>query len=224
MCGKFAAGHLTQCQMREILEGFLYANVSQDELAIESKQGYNISPSDQAHMVRWTEEGFELTSAQWQISDPRQQKPMINSKIEKPYFWKDYWDHGRCVIPALGYYEWSGITGRKHPYFITVNRNAPVVFFAGFYRTSDNRHQCSILTCKPSSQIEYIHNRMPVILSPSEIEDWLAYVTSKEDAKDTLGTSWDGRFQVTPVKPIKPGCDGPEMVEKWKPKQSSFDF
>ncbi|SLN43940.1 Putative SOS response-associated peptidase YedK [Roseovarius albus] len=224
MCGKFAAGDLTQDQMLEILSGFLYTPARADPNTPEAKRGYNISPSDQAHMIRWDDDGFQLTTARWQINDPRAKSPLINSKISNTHFWRDYWDNGRCIIPALGYYEWSGLSGRKQPYFISVNRNAPLIFFAGFYRTSGDGLQCSILTRNPAPEIEHIHSRMPVILSPAEINDWLTYTTPSNEAQDTLGTDWEGRFEVTPVAPITKSSEGPEMTEPWAPQQTSFDF
>ncbi len=224
MCGKYAAGDLTQSQMQEILEGFLYAPARVDQSAPKAKPGYNISPSDQAHMVRWDDDGFELTTARWQINDPRAKSPLINSKISNIHFWKNYWDQGRCIVPALGYYEWSGISGRKQPYFISVNRNAPLIFFAGFYKTGENGFECSILTRNPAPQIEQIHNRMPVILSPAEIQDWLTYVSKVENAQDMLGTDWNGRFETTPVRPVTRSSEGPDMIERWEPQQTSFDF
>ena len=224
MCGKYAVGDLSQSQILGILEGFLYAPIRADQSAPAAKSGYNISPSDQAHMVRWDDNGFEVTTARWQIRDPRAKSPLINSKISNTHFWKDYWDQGRCIVPALGYYEWSGISGRKQPYFISINRNAPLIFFAGFYKTADTGFECSILTRNPSPQIEQIHNRMPVILSPSEIQDWLTYVTTSESAQDSLGSSWEGRFETTPVHPITRISEGSDMIKSWEPQQSTFDF
>ncbi|MEO1106414.1 MAG: SOS response-associated peptidase [Pseudomonadota bacterium] len=225
MCGKFAAGHLTQKQMLATLEYFLYGKVSPDLPKPLPSGGYNVSPTDQVNMIRWDGDTAELTSARWQLKDPRSQKPMINSKIENVAFWQDYWNNGRCLIPALGYYEWQKDQGHGCPTYVTVKRNEPLMFFAGFYRTHDGRHSCTIMTRKPSPQIAHIHNRMPVILTPSEIETWLNGITTPQEAQETLGTGYEGRFEYHTVKPIKRASDGEDLIEPYTPPiQSKFDF
>ena len=176
-------------------------------------------------MIRWDEDSAEFTTARWQIRDPRSKKPLINSKIENVEFWREYWDRGRCLIPAVGYYEWPKNQGHDCPVYISVKRNSPTMFFAGFYRTDNGDHSCTILTRKPSSQIEHIHNRMPVILTPEEIESWLIGVTTPQDAQETLGTHYEGRFEYHTVKPIKRGSDGEDLIEPYTPPvQIGFDF
>jgi len=60
----------------------------------------------------------------------------FNTKIEtaheKPSF-RTAWERGRCIIPASGYYEWTGAKGQKTPWFISPQTNLPVFFFAGLY-------------------------------------------------------------------------------------------
>ncbi|WP_244328139.1 SOS response-associated peptidase, partial [Roseibium sp. RKSG952] len=198
--------------MLAIMEALLYGKVSPHLPEQLPSGGFNISPTDQVSMIRWDGDCAEITSARWQIKDPRGRKPLINSKIENVSFWKDYWDNGRCLVPALGYYEWPKGQGHDCPVFISVKSNSPTMFFAGFYRTEDGRHSCSIMTRNPSSQIAHIHSRMPVILTPEEIEDWLTGVITPQDAQVTLGTKYEGRFEHHTVKPIKPGANGEELV------------
>ena len=225
MCGKFAAGHLTQSQMLEIMENFLGGGVQVANTAPVADPGFNVCPTNQVQIAYAEGDTVLLSSAKWQMTPPNSSKPLINSKIENVEFWRRFWERGRCIIPALGYYEWSGVSGRKEPYFITVRRNAPVMFFAGFFASdTEGRHSCSIVTRRPAAQIAHLHNRMPVILTPEEIQDWLTQVITAEEAQDTLGASWDGRFEYHRVKPIQKGEDGPELIDPYDPPQSSFDF
>lgn len=124
-----------------------------------------------------------------------------------------------------GYYEWSDVDGRKEPHFVTVKRNAPLLFFAGFYqREANGSHACSIITRKPSPQIAHLHHRMPVIMSPEDITDWLTYAKPPEQELETLGTGWDARFEYHRVKPLTSGSEGEELIEPYKSPQASFDF
>lgn len=225
MCGKFAAGHLTQAEMLALMEYFLYGKLLPDGSAPTSKPGFNISPTDQVQLAHAIEGATLLTSAKWQMELPKNTHKMINSKIENVDFWKDFWKDGRCVIPALGYYEWSGASGRKEPYFVTVKRNAPMLFFAGFYSIDRSGTKCCTIMTRPAAkEIAHLHPRMPVILSPDEIHDWLGNVTTADQAQETLGTSHAGRFEYHRVKPIDRKSDGPDLIEPYDPPQTSFDF
>lgn len=222
MCGRFAAGHLTQAQMQEIVEGFLDAPVLVDKAAPPPEQGYNVRPSQRIATVERAGKGFELSSTPWQIARLAGKRPLINARIETHGFWRDYWASGRCLIPALGYYEWAPVGAGKEPFFITVRRNAPVLFFAGF-RAQDGSG-CVILTREPAPQIAHIHNRMPVILSPQEIQAWLSDEVDPATAEAEMGTGWDGRFEFHRVAPLKGGAEGPALIEPYAPPQGSFDF
>jgi putative SOS response-associated peptidase YedK len=130
MCGRFAAGHLTQAQMQDIVEGFLEGSVLLDTQAPKPVRSYHVRPTNRIGLVVRGDEGFWLTSANWQIA-PKGGRPLINARIENDGFWRQAWAHGRCMIPALGYFEWTQQSGRKEPVFVTVKSNAPVLFFCG---------------------------------------------------------------------------------------------
>lgn len=225
MCGRFAAGDLTQRQMAEIMEHFLYGTPRIDDADPGAKSGYHIRPTDLVTIAVSEEGGFTLSSAKWQMRPGKGARAVINARIENTAFWARYWQQGRCIIPAIGYYEWAANDGRKEPHFITVKRNAPLLFFAGFYgRSSDGRLSCSILTRQPSEQIASLHPRMPVIMSADQLQDWLTYRMTQEAAVANLGTDWDGRFEIRKVAPITSDSEGPEMIEPYEPTQGSFDF
>jgi len=221
MCGRFAAGHLTQKQMQEIVEGFLDGSVEVDGNAPDPVHGYHIRPTNRIGLVVQDGSGALISSANWQIAPPGG-RPLINARIENTGFWHDEWENGRCMIPALGYFEWATVEGRKEPMFITVKRNAPVIFFAGF--RSEDGQGCVILTREPSPQIAHIHSRMPVILSPGEMQDWLSGAMQREVAQAQLGTEWEGRFEAHRVKPLTKDAEGEEVIEPYVPPQASFEF
>ncbi|MFK7940957.1 MAG: SOS response-associated peptidase [Roseovarius sp.] len=221
MCGRFAAGDLTQAQMLEIVEGFLSPGATVDDTAEAPKGGYHIRPTNRIALVVQQGDAPQLTSANWQIT-PTGGRGLINAKIENNGFWKDRWENGRCMIPAVGYFEWSTASGRKEPMFITVKRNAPVLFFAGF-RSQDGQG-CVILTREPSPQIAHIHNRMPVILTPDQMSDWVSGHMDVATAQDVLGTGWDGRFDAHRIKPLTNDAEGESVIEPYAPPQASFEF
>jgi putative SOS response-associated peptidase YedK len=83
------------------------------------------------------------------------------------------WKHGqRCIIPALGFYEWHVNTlGTKQPFYIHLEDQ--VIFgFAGLWEGES----CTIITMPANSLMAGIHNskaRMPAILARDMRELWL---------------------------------------------------
>ncbi|MCA3554540.1 SOS response-associated peptidase, partial [Aestuariivirga sp.] len=65
-------------------------------------------------LVRW---GFIPS---W-VRQVKPGKPLINARgetvMEKPSF-RSAMRRRRCLVPADGYYEWSGAEGRKTPFFV----------------------------------------------------------------------------------------------------------
>jgi len=114
--------------------------------------------------------------------DPSMGNRLINARGEtlakKPAFRGGY-KYKRCLILANGFYEWKSQPGTKTktPYFIHL-KSGEVFAFAGLWdewHSSDGStiRSCSIVTTVPNSLMSTIHNRMPVILQPSDYTEWL---------------------------------------------------
>jgi putative SOS response-associated peptidase YedK len=81
------------------------------------------------------------------------------------------------LIPASGYYEWPVIDGKKRPHWIHL-ADAPVMMFGGVWETrSDGAGGAlltySIVTRAADPVIRPVHDRMPLILPPEVLHDWL---------------------------------------------------
>jgi putative SOS response-associated peptidase YedK len=88
----------------------------------------------------------------------------------------------RCLVPADFFYEWQKIEANakaKRPHAIALKDGSPFAF-AGLWeswkdRETDRKLETyTIITAGPNELMESIHNRMPVILKPSDYERWLA--------------------------------------------------
>lgn len=133
----------------------------------------------------------------------------FNARIEdaqgKPAF-RAAWRHGRCLIPAGGYYEWTGPTGSKHPHVILPAGNAETLWFAGLASRWQDLITCTIMTRTATRAITALHGRMPVILNADERDMWLAGT----DATD-LGTSVPLRHHRVARFGLQD--DGPALIE-----------
>ena len=114
---------------------------------------------------------------------------VVNARTEtaavRPTF-RDAWRQHRCAIPADSYIEWEHIatqngktrTGDKfsiHPI------EEPVTWLCGLYRIEDGLPVFTVLTREPSESVRHIHDRMPLILPGSFVDDWVDPNRKAED-------------------------------------------
>ena len=97
---------------------------------------------------------------------------IINARAEsvreRPAF-RDSVEQRRCVIFARGFYEWN----RSREKFTYEREDAPVLFMAGcFSRWGDGGHFV-IITTAANSSVALVHDRMPLILEPEEVKQWI---------------------------------------------------
>ena len=85
----------------------------------------------------------------------------------------------RCVVPSSGFFEWRHIDGKKNKDKHLLRRPGErAVYMAGVVDVFRDASGCDysafvILTTCANSSVAPIHNRMPVILAPDELDYWL---------------------------------------------------
>ncbi len=140
--------------------------------------------------------------------------PTINNarsdKLEAG-MWQDAFHERRCVIPMTLFYEWGpGAGGRKQAHEFH-DPDDDYLWVAGIWEDGEGEiGPCySMVTTAASSLMAPIHNRMPALLRPEEMQEFLAG-----------NGSWDfqpfaGPLAVTPCKsPLaKRAGDGPQQAE-----------
>ncbi|MDQ2065575.1 SOS response-associated peptidase [Xinfangfangia sp. CPCC 101601] len=124
---------------------------------------------------------------------------------EKPTF-RNVWKHGRCLIPAAGFYEWTGEKSKRQPNFIQSAGNEDVLFFAGLASRWRDLLTCTILTRAANDSMAGLHHRMPVILNAEERDVWLG-----GSEEPDLGA--EVKLRHHPVQPFGLLDDGPELIE-----------
>ena len=148
---------------------------------------YNIAPSQLIACVRANPESQEneCVELKWGLvpswaKDPSFGNKMINARgetvAEKPAFRKAF-QQQRCLILADGFYEWKREGKVKQPYYIHFTDNRPFAF-AGLWERWEKSgdmplESCAMITTGPNALMEPIHDRMPVILHPSDYSRWL---------------------------------------------------
>ena len=151
------------------------------------KPRYNIAPTQPVTAVKKSQghTGREACIFTWGLvpswsKDPGMGTRMINARAEtvaeKPSF-RAPLRYKRCLIPADGFYEWKRAGKLKHPFFVCLESGRPFAF-AGLWDHWEGVNgsvieSCTIITTTPNDLMRTIHNRMPVILDPSDYTLWL---------------------------------------------------
>ena len=146
---------------------------------------YNICPGQNVPVVIQARARNRLGAMRWGLipswaKDEKIGYKMINARVEtlteKPSF---RWlvESRRCLILSNGFYEWRKDGTRKAPVFIYLKTKA-IFAFAGLWELwhkadGERLASCTILTCGANELMAPIHNRMPVILQPSDESKWL---------------------------------------------------
>lgn len=143
--------------------------------------------------------------------DPRAFKPLINARLEtaaeKPAF-RGAMRHGRCLIPADGFFEWSAAAGRarRQRHAITPTAGGPIAFAGlwGNWAHADGSEidGACILTCDAAPDVAPVHHRMPVTVPPTLFDLWLDPNVTAEKAAAAVARAALSRWTVTP--PVAP--------------------
>lgn len=141
------------------------------EISTLMKTG-EIFPTNTAPILVENGSGVTPDLSVWGFPSFRGKGVIINARSEtaeeKPMFRKCLQDR-RCVVPSTGFYEWD----RSKQKYLFRRPGTPVVYLAGIYQIFKEEQRFAILTADANSSMEDIHDRMPVILMPNQIQDWL---------------------------------------------------
>lgn len=147
---------------------------------------FNIAPGQTHYVIGQREDGYVAHPARWGLiphwsKDPAIAFRTINARAEsvaeKPAF-RDAFRSGRCLVPASGYYEWTGAKGQRQPWYVS-RRDGKPLFFAGLAsrwtdpESGDASWTYSVLTRESEGEMRELHPRMPLMLVQEELGPWL---------------------------------------------------
>jgi putative SOS response-associated peptidase YedK len=180
MCGRFT---LTWEEWRQVAD----ALGVQDErdVAASYRPRFNIAPTDEHFIITSEFERRKARRARWGLvnrcaKNNSRASQCINAKAEtleqRPTF-SEAFQQRRCVVPADGFFEWTGPKAKRQPLWIHP-RAGGLLFFAGLYESwypGKDRPEVTftIVTCAANPVLVTIHDRMPVVLDESAADDWM---------------------------------------------------
>lgn len=189
----------------------------------------NIAPTQPVSIVRRNaKKERELALVRWGLIPPWVKDPsgfttLINARGEtaagKPSF-RGAMRHHRCLVPASGFYEWTGAKGQRRPHLIRP-RAGGLMALAGLWEhwqgaDGSEIETMAILTVAANRTMAALHDRMPAILDPGDFERWLDCGSgSSVGAAGLLAPAPDDLLDIVPVSPNlnSPRYDGPAVEE-----------
>lgn len=170
-------------------------------LALTSKpqtlcKRYNLAPGQSSSVIVCDPQGGrELHQFRWGLipawaKDIKIGYKLINARAEtinqKPSF-RNAFKARRCLIPVSGFYEWQTFSSskQKQAYYIH-SKESPILMFAGIWEAwlsleGQSIKSYSIITTHCNETLRPLHERMPVVLNPSELQAWLDPQTREQD-------------------------------------------
>lgn len=158
--------------------------------------------------------------------------------------WQAAFRGARCLVPALGWYEWRSesrvdtttgeLSAVRRPYFIHLEGLQPLCF-AGLWSRwhpesgSEPLLTFSILTRAPTPGLAQLHDRMPVVLREELFASWLDPGNDDISALgQAIATGTVQEFGYYPVSTYvnNPRNEGRECIEPQTagPPEPSGDF
>ena len=217
MCGRFTIKAPTE-KLRDAVRG----------LTITDWRGprYNVAPTQPVpavlagpdRTVQWLRWGLVPSWAKDLAMGSRMINARAETLAEKPAF-RAALRERRCVVLADGFYEWADLGIRKQPYLIQLPGARPFAIAAlweswrppegGALRT------CTLITVAANAQMQPIHERMPVILEPGDVDRWLAEGELGEAQRAGLLRPWphaDLELLAVSTRVNRPDIDDPQCA------------
>ncbi|HUV58370.1 MAG TPA: SOS response-associated peptidase [Acidimicrobiales bacterium] len=184
MCGRIAL-FSPPIRFARLLDATLAAGIDPD-----GRPSWNVGPQRRLFAVAEHETGRILDRYRWGLVPSWSKDPAVGNRLfnargetvaEKPSF-RSAFARRPCVIPVDGFYEWDHRAGRaKQPHYFTRADDQPTLFAGLFEHWRDPNGPedaaplatCTIITTEPGDDMDGIHDRMPVVLDPHDVETWL---------------------------------------------------
>ncbi len=150
---------------------------------------WNIAPSSLVPVIRpreYGQPGLDLALKLWGLVPQWWREPLSEKKwqsfnaraegIEESATFRGAYRYRRCLVPASGFYVWSGAEGRRVPYAVGV-RGADWFCMAGVWERwgfDGGEYDTFAIITVPANGVLAAHGeRMPALIAPPDYARWL---------------------------------------------------
>ncbi len=127
---------------------------------------------------------------------------IVNARGETLFAKSAFAGLARGLLPAGGWYEWTGQGRRRRQRWAIRAPGQPVIALAAVWDVwqapgGTEVASFATVTCAPSAEVAAVHDRMPVILDPAAWPIWLG--EAEGDPAALLRPPPDGALSVEPA-------------------------
>ncbi|ATQ78017.1 DUF159 family protein [Massilia violaceinigra] len=165
---------------------------AEPRVASQAAPSYNAPPGTWRPLVRVVGDQLVVEDAFWgyRASWAADKLPIaINARLEKltNRYWTPLLKAGRAIVPADGWYEWTGEKGKKQPWHIHLKTREPL-FMAAIGACGSEREQAAesgfvIVTADAEGGMVDVHDRRPIVFSAEDAALWLDPDLSAQQAE-----------------------------------------
>ncbi len=178
------------------------------DLVIETR--LNVAPTEQVPVLLQSQGEWDLRDMRWWLTPywsdgPSTKYSMFNARAEtlaSSRAFREPFARRRCVVPASGYFEWRKEGSAKVPFYLTP-AEAPGFAFAAIWDRWQGEgtviESCAIVTAAAPLSMQFVHHRIPVHLTPQEVDAWANADTTSAVLTQLLAPELRMPVRVTPV-------------------------
>lgn len=195
MCGRYVSPNQAAIE-RYWHIGRHDSNPFPERYNVAPQQG---NPANYVPVIRHDPQGQpELVTMQWWLLPHWSKLPKVaystfNARVETvatAAAFRAPFQRRRCLIPALGWYEWQTLGSGKQPWYMHA-ADGGLLHFAGiwdrWHANGETIESCSIIVGSPSRQLAKLHDRMPIMLPTEAHAAWLdRHLTNLAQIKSLL--------------------------------------
>jgi putative SOS response-associated peptidase YedK len=177
MCGR-----LDQNDINRLIQNFAWAGEVFNCSQAEGK--YNVSPGSYRPVLHVVDDNLFIEDLHWGYrsswAEAEGKIPVVfNTRLEKitNRYWKPLLKKGRAIVPAAGWYEWTGEKGHKQPWHVHRRDGKPLYLaaLANFASGSATKTASgfTLITADAEGGMLDAHDRRPCVLTSADAEFWL---------------------------------------------------
>lgn len=147
---------------------------------------YNISPTTPIEVIRVADGGNQLVPMRWGLVPYWWKKSLKEvpstfnaraARVADGPMWRAAFKSRRCIIPASGFYEWTGPKSARIPHYFSTPNGRPLAF-AGLWdnwRSPEGEDilSATIVVGPANEWMSAYHDREPVILDWHDATAWM---------------------------------------------------
>ena len=177
MCGRLDQHHTAV----EYIQAMQWPRAN-PHVGSQAAPSFNAAPGTYRPLMRLVDDRLVIEDLFWGYRAAWASGKMpiaINARVEKlgNRYWKPLLANGRAIVPADGWYEWTGDKGERQPWHVHLKTRAPMFLAAlaafGPFREHAAESGFAIVTLDAAGGMVDVHDRLPVVLSARDAALWL---------------------------------------------------